>query len=222
MTSLPRLGLFTGIRIALLAATIYLGWNRLEALFYLWHMESDHRRERLQVDRVVRTLPLRPSMRVADIGAGTGIFTFLMAEQVGTEGTVFAIEINSELTAHLRDEAEKRRISNVKVIQGKPSDPRLPEKVDVIFLCNVLHHVEYRASYIQTLTSYLAPAGQIAIIDFKSESSFWHRRQYTNDELDHWMEAAGLSLVADHTFLEEEFFRVYGWTLAVPTGKQGR
>lgn len=192
-----------------LAALAWLRWDWLTAQFYVWHMESDSRKERLQVDRVVDCLSLKPGQAVADIGAGSGLFTFPLAQAVGPAGKVFAVDLNPELTRKLEESSRARGLSNIAVILAQPSDPGLPRPVDLIFICDVLHHVEDRAAYIRTLSRRLKVQGRLAVLDFKKKGSLFHAMQFTPEQLDGWAESAALEVEAAPDFLEEEFFRVY-------------
>lgn len=117
-------------------------------------------------DRVVAALGLEPGMRVADIGAGDGYFTFHLADAVGPEGHVYAVEVTDKLVTKLRQEATRRGYTNVSVIRGTFADPMLPDGgIDVAFFSGVLHHIDEREAYFQRLRGDLADGGRVAIIE---------------------------------------------------------
>ena len=91
-----------GIAIALLAG----GLSWIKARFYIDHMENPGRLERMQVERVVETLKLVPGSAVADIGAGSGLFTRTMAKVVAP-GVVYAVDINPNLLTHIEKSAKQ-------------------------------------------------------------------------------------------------------------------
>jgi arsenite methyltransferase len=109
---------------------------------------------------VVMSLHLKPSDAVADIGAGTGYFAQRFARHVAK---VYAVDIDKKLL----EMAAKDAPPNLQTILATPDDPKLPPaSVDVIFFCDVLHHIENRPAYYQKLKLALKPGGRIVNIDF--------------------------------------------------------
>ena len=80
-----------------------------------------------QPDRVITALQINPGDRVADIGAGQGYFTFRLADAVGPQGTVYAVEVEAELVEQLREFRDQQGLENVEVIFGGYEDPLLPD-----------------------------------------------------------------------------------------------
>ena len=99
--------LIVGVAIALLAG----GLSWIKARFYIDHMENPGRLERMQVERVVETLKLVPGSAVADIGAGSGLFTRTMAKVVAP-GVVYAVDINPNLLTHIEKSAKQAGLAN--------------------------------------------------------------------------------------------------------------
>ena len=119
-------------------------------------------------DEVIRSLGLVAGDRVADIGAGNGYFTFLLAEAVGPEGKVFAVEVSKEAIQVLEERIEEQGSSNVVAMLGRLEDPQLPDgMIDVAFLCNSYHHIDNRRAYFKSLKTDLSPQGRVAILDLK-------------------------------------------------------
>jgi len=109
---------------------------------------------------VVMALGLKPTDVVADIGAGTGYFARRFATHAGK---VYAVDIDKELLAIIQKNAH----ANVITVLASPDDPRLPAKsVDLVFICDVLHHIQNRAAYYPKLVKALKPGGRIVVIDF--------------------------------------------------------
>jgi len=190
------------VALVLACATAWLTRDWLEAQVYLRVLEWDARVEGLQVDHVVETLHLTPGMRVADIGAGTGLFSWPLAREVGKDGVVYAVDVNPVLLAHIERTAVAASFANIRTVLAEEDDPLLPEAVDLVFMCDTLHNIEDRANYIETLRRHLQPGGRIAIIDFTE-------RGLTPKHVHGWMTDAGFELVDSHDFVEDKFFVIY-------------
>jgi len=105
-------------------------------------------------------LDLKPTDTVADIGAGTGYFARRFALHAGR---VYAVDIDTKLLAMVRAKAPV----NLETIVAAPDDPHLPQhSVDVVFFCDVLHHIENRPAYYLKLAKVLKPGGRVVVIDF--------------------------------------------------------
>jgi ubiquinone/menaquinone biosynthesis C-methylase UbiE len=160
-------------------------------------------------ERVIKALNLEPGMTVADLGSGTGYFTFRLAEAVGPSGKVYAVDIDEEMNASIDKQAVAKQMENVKTILAVGHDPLIPEKVDLIFSVNAYHHIKDRASYFRNAARYLKPSGRVAIIDFR-KGAFRH---YT--ELRVLLEefkAAGYALDKTHGILPRQNFLVFSPT----------
>lgn len=109
---------------------------------------------------VVMALDLKPADTVADIGAGTGYFARRFAARARK---VYAVDIDENLLAYARSKAP----ANLETIVAAPDDPHLPRRsIDVIFFCDVLHHIRNRQQYYAKLDEVLKPGGRIIVIDF--------------------------------------------------------
>jgi len=123
-------------------------------------LEDPSRDEWQKPHDVVMALNLKPTDTIADIGAGTGYFARRFAMHAGK---VYAVDIDQKLL----DIAGKEAPANLKTVLATPDDPRLPDgSVDVIFFCDVLHHIENRAAYYPKLAKALKPGGRIVVIEF--------------------------------------------------------
>lgn len=116
---------------------------------------------------VLDALRLRPGMSVADIGAGSGFFTRLMAERVGPAGTAYAVEISGILVAHIERTALAQGLRNVKAVLGAPDSPRLPpQSVDLVLIADSYHHFEFPKEMLRGVKDALRPGGVVWLIDF--------------------------------------------------------
>jgi ubiquinone/menaquinone biosynthesis C-methylase UbiE len=117
---------------------------------------------------VLDAMGLKPGMDVADIGAGSGLFSRLIAGKVTPGGTVYAVDIAKNMIDHINKTAQEERIANLKAILGDPHSPKLaPNSVDVICIIDSYHHFEYPADMLAEIGKALRPDGTLVLIDFK-------------------------------------------------------
>ena len=120
---------------------------------------------------IVTALGIAPGMAVADLGAGTGYVERALSEAVGPQGVVYAVEVEPNLVAHLRERAEKERTANVVPVLASRDSPRLPAgRLDRILLLDTYHHIDGRVAYFRRLRSALAPGGRIVIVDWEKRA----------------------------------------------------
>jgi SAM-dependent methyltransferase len=127
---------------------------------------EDPQRDAWQMpEHVIGVMGLRPDARVADIGSATGYFPVRFARAV-PRGVVYGIDVEPELVDYLNRRAGREGLSNLRSVLGAFEDPRIPEPVDVIFLCNTYHHIEDRVTYFRKLRSKLRPGGRLVVVDY--------------------------------------------------------
>ena len=161
---------------------------------------------------IVAALKLKPGMAVADIGAGTGLFTRLFAPVVGPSGRVYAVDIAREFVAAIQRTAREQGLVNVVGIVNTPSEVGLPPaSVDLAFLCDTYHHLEFPLSMLDSIRAALKPGGQLVVVDYTripGVSSPWvmdHVRAGKETVILE-IETAGFRLVEDKPLLNQNFF----------------
>ena len=176
---------------------------------YAKFLEGAERVARMQVPRVVEALGVAPGMKVADIGSGSGLFTRPIAK-AAVSGAVYAVDIDQALLTIVARSAKEAGLQNVRPVLGAAGDPKLPERVDLIFVCDTLHHIANQGAYLKTLRQYLAPGGRIAVIDFRDTWPEGHEpMRYSMAQFESWMTGAGFSRIASHDWLENSYFVIY-------------
>ena len=133
-------------------------------------------------------LGIEPGSVVADVGAGPGPYTFPLAERVGPDGRVYAVDIDEDDLAKLRSRAEREGVVQVETILGATDDPRLPAvALDVVLVINAYHEFREYDEMLQAFHQALKPGGRLAIIDAKTDAgearSRYHNRHRTPAEL---------------------------------------
>jgi ubiquinone/menaquinone biosynthesis C-methylase UbiE len=131
----------------------------------------DHREE------IVAALGLKPGMAVADVGAGTGLFTRMFSRAIGPSGKVYAVDISEEFVEHVEKTARQQNVKNIVGVVCTPDSVALPPaSIDLAFICDTYHHFEYPHKTMRSIHKALRPKGQVVLIDFhriEGVSSEW-------------------------------------------------
>ncbi len=175
------------------------------------HVFDDPQRDAWQKPhQVIQALVLKPDAVIADIGAGTGYFALRLANMV-PQGRVYGVDIEPGMVKYLAERAQREKRSNIVAVAGAPDDPRLPEKVDLILLVDVFHHIDERERYFRKLRGYLKPGGRVAVIDFRLESPQGPPKaaRIAPGRVIAELKAAGYLLVEEHAFLPHQYFLVF-------------
>jgi len=123
-----------------------------------------------KLDEIVAACELRPGMAVADVGAGTGLFTRPLARKVAPGGTVFAVDITEEFVDWIEKTCREQGIENVTCVKNTETSVELaPESVDLAFVCDTYHHFEYPFKMLDSIYAALKPGGRLVIVDYKRE-----------------------------------------------------
>jgi precorrin-6B methylase 2 len=120
--------------------------------------------------KVLDSLDLRPGEVVADLGAGTGYFTFRMAPKVGKTGKVLAVEIQEAMLNTLRARAAAMKATNVEVVHGSEIDPHLPPSgVNLVLLVDVYHELSYPFEVMRKVREALKVGGRVVFVEYRQE-----------------------------------------------------
>lgn len=181
-------------------------------------LEGPQRVATQKIDQVLSDLSLKPGMVIADIGAGSGLFSRPLAKAVAPAGKVYAVDIQQDLLDHINQRNKEENIRNIQTVLGEYDDPKLPARnVDLAFINDVLHHIQHRAVYLKALGTYIKPSGRIAIIEMnKDDPNTPHKKQpellVAREEILQWMSDAGFKLVEEHAdlFPGTKWFLIFG------------
>lgn len=132
-------------------------------------LNRDSRQEEENVALAIARMPLRPGSVVADIGAGTGYYTFRIAPKVPA-GKVVAVDVQAAFVDTLKARKEKLGLKNVEVVQGGRRSPHLPEaSIDLALLVDVYHELEYPQEMLQAIHRALKPGGKLLLLEYRAE-----------------------------------------------------
>ena len=130
--------------------------------------EGESREIAASKDAILGALHLRPGLDVADVGAGTGLFTGPMAAAVAPDGTVYAVDISPKFIEHLRERARAEGHANVvPVLCTERSVELPPASIDLAFVCDTYHHFEYPRNTLASIAYALRPGGELVVVDFE-------------------------------------------------------
>lgn len=176
-------------------------------------LEQPARVDNLKIDDIIARLGLKPGQVVADLGAGTGLFSVQMAKAVAPSGKVYAVEIDKGYLPMIDGKAKQGNLSNVTTVLGEFTDPKLPaQDVDMAFMHDVLHHVQDRAAYLKNAARYLKPSGRFAIIDYQANQGPHRERPeliVSLEQVTDWMKSAGLSKVDTVDLFPDKYFLLF-------------
>lgn len=149
-------------------------------------------------DAVIDFIAPAPDAVIADVGAGTGYFAVRFAQRVPS-GTVLANDVEPDMVRYLGERAEKEELTNIVAVQGTADDPKLPQPADVVFMCDVYHHLADPAAYMKNTLEQLRPGGRVVIVDFKKDAPDDapgppRAMRLAQDDLVAQLDAAGLAL----------------------------
>ncbi len=179
---------------------------------YIGALEDPKRDAHQKPHEVVHALGLKSGEVIADIGAGSGYFTFHLARHVGATGKVYAVDVSADMILHINRRIRDAKASNVVAVLAQPDDPLLPESVNRFFICDVWHHVENQAKYLSLMKKLLTPGGEVVMIDFhQADIPVGPPRQIkiAREDLIKQMENNGFRLTKEHTFLPYQYFLVF-------------
>jgi len=178
-----------------------------DAKEWIDRLERPDRIAGLKVPEVVSRLGLKPGMVIADIGAGTGVFSRPLAKAVAPSGKVYSVDVDPGLLDYINQRAKQENISNIRTVQGKFEDPAIPGKdVDMAFFHDVFHHIEKRQAYLKALAGYIKPNGMVAMVEMDDKDPKGpHREQpemlVSRANVDKWMAEIGFHPVKEHNDL---------------------
>jgi len=125
-----------------------------------------------RVDDVVAALQVDAGDRIADVGAGSGFFTFRLSPRVGPAGRVIAEDVDRSALSRLRHAAQRQGLRNIETIVGETDDPRLPEQsLDGVLIVNAYHEMYEHEAMLAGIKRALRPGGRLVILDMPRDST---------------------------------------------------
>src|SRR3990170_2980596 len=121
---------------------------------------------------LMNALQIRRGATVADVGSGTGYFTWRLAEQVGPRGKVYAVDVQQSMLDLTRAAVQERGLGNVEYVLATDRSPRLPERsVDLVFIAYAYHEFGDPEAMIAAIRRALKPGGRVVVLEYAKESN---------------------------------------------------
>ncbi len=175
-------------------------------------LERDKRQKEENTELAIKNMKLKPNAVVADIGAGSGYYTFRIAKLV-PQGKVYAVDIQDEMLTLLKRRKEELKTGNVEVIKSSDSTCNLPDNsIDLAIMVDVYHELEYPHEMLQSLYKALKKDGKLLLIEYRGEDASvpikpLHKTTIAQDNKE--MTANGFALFYDGEFLPIQHFLEY-------------
>ncbi|MBM4071911.1 MAG: class I SAM-dependent methyltransferase [Planctomycetes bacterium] len=178
---------------------------------FIGKFEGESREVFSQRKEIVAACRIRPGMAVADIGAGTGLFSRLFAREVGPNGKVYAVDIAPDFVKHVESTCEKSGIKNVVGVVCAADNVRLPPRsIDLAFICDTYHHFEFPYKTMASIHQALRPGGRVIVIDFhriagKSRAWVLNHVRAGQEVVTKEIESAGFKSMGEESLLKENY-----------------
>jgi precorrin-6B methylase 2 len=175
-------------------------------------LERNSRQVEENSNLAVSKLPVTESSVVADIGAGTGYYTFKIYQKV-PKGRVYAEEIQNDAVTYLKNKAGQLNASNVTVVKGTEKSPELPENsIDLVLMVDVYHELSYPHEMLQSIRKSLKPKGKLLLMEYKAEDpkvDIKPLHKMSVAQVTKELTANGFHLVDDGEFLPIQHYLLY-------------
>lgn len=175
-------------------------------------LERQSREQEESVSLAIEKLPVTPQSVVADIGAGSGYYTFRVAPKV-PEGKVYAVEIQQDAIDYLDAKSKEMGLDNVQTIMGSEKSPNLPgSELDLVFMVDVYHELAYPVEMLQNIRASLKEDGKLILLEYRGEDPtimIKPLHKMTVAQAKKELKANGFKLVENGKFMKIQHFLVF-------------
>lgn len=175
-------------------------------------LERSTRNQEENTDLAIKKLPIDEASVVADIGAGSGFYTFRIAKRV-PKGKVYAVEIQDSAIKYLKEKSGELGFDNVITIKGSEKSPQLPENsIDLAIMVDVYHELLYPHEVLQEIKKSLKPDGKLLLIEYRGEDPEVYIKplhKMTVAQVTKELTANGFKMVQNGQFMNIQHFLVF-------------
>ena len=173
-------------------------------------LERDSREEEENTKLTISKLPINENSKVADVGAGSGFYTFRIADRV-PKGKVYAVDIQQEALNYIK--AEKQKVDNVITVLGTEKSPNLPENtLDLVIMVDVYHELAFPKEMLENIKKSLNPTGKLLLIEYRGEDpkvAIKPLHKMTVKQVKKELEANGFKLTTNGQYLNIQHFLLF-------------
>jgi SAM-dependent methyltransferase len=193
---------------------IYMGREISQVMNFMgmsW-LERSTRPQEENTEVAIKNLPINKNSVVADIGAGSGYYTFRIAKRV-PDGLVYAVEIQDPAIKYLEEKSKELKFDHVKTIKGGEKSPNLPENaIDLALMVDVYHELLYPHEVLQEIRKSLKADGKLLLIEYRGEDPkvmIKPLHKMTVDQVTKELNANGFKLIQNGQFMNIQHFLVF-------------
>lgn len=193
---------------------VYLGREISQVMGHLgaeW-LERPEREQEERTDLLLDALDLKPTDIVADIGAGTGYFTFRIAPKV-PQGKVVAVDIQQEMIDFLNQNKQKNKAPNVEAVLGTITNPKLASNsIDMALLVDAYHEFSHPREMMEAIVKALKPAGRVVLVEYRAEDPkvpIKEHHKLSVAQATREMKAVGLRLLRNDKRLPQQHVMIF-------------
>lgn len=183
---------------------------------FIGKFEVESREVYLRRKEILAACEIKPGATIADVGAGTGLFTRLFSEAVGADGHIISVDISQKFLDHIQATNRKLGLKNIDTLLCTADSTKLPEgQIDLAYICDTYHHFEFPTKTMASLYRAMVPGGRLVLIDFRREegkSTEWvmNHVRAGQAEFEKEITAVGFKKIADRSdLLKENYFLVF-------------
>ena len=175
-------------------------------------LERTERERQERTDLLIAGLRLSEDFVVADIGAGTGYFTFPVAQRV-PRGKVFSVDIQPEMLARIAQRKALENVANVEAVLGEADDPKLPDnEIDLAFIVDAYHEFSFPREMGERLKASLKPGGRLVLVEYRAEDlrvPIKRLHKMSEVQVKQEMAAIGLDWVRTESYLPQQHVLIF-------------
>lgn len=193
---------------------IYLGREISQVMGFAgkdWLERASREREE-GISKALENLPITSTSVVADIGAGSGYYTFRIAPLV-LQGKVYAVEIQEDAIRYIDDKSKELGLTNVETVQGSEKSPNLPKgAIDLVIMVDVYHELSYPQEMLQSIYESLTPNGKVLLLEYRGEDPTINIKplhKMTEKQVTKELNANGFELEKNGKFLPIQHYLIY-------------
>lgn len=133
-------------------------------------LERTTREQEERLSLLPKALKLKPGMAIADIGAGSGVISVILADHISPGGTLYAVDVQQEMLDLLNQKLKKAGVTNIKPVLGTQKSPGLkPASIDLAIMVDVYHEFEFPYEMMQEISRALKPKGRVVLVEYRKE-----------------------------------------------------